>query len=185
MIKVELGEFANNIKYYLQLKNECLLSHNNKTYVLVGKYQDVNFDFCKENSIEIINIQHNGGSVVLTESAIGFAHIGNDFDNKISNMIISDFVNFLRSKRLDAIYDGNDILVEGYKTSSSAKTIINNKTYFVFQVSLNNDVELIKNICTKPMNKIPKSLSDFGVTREEVISFFEECENKLNEGDLV
>lgn len=175
MKRVDLKEFADNIDYYIGLESNFYISYDNKeTYVLIGENVDINIDYCLKNNIKIINIKHKGGSVILTESAVGFAHIGYDFDNKISSNLISAFVKFLKDKNLDAIYDGNDVLVNGYKTSSCGKVIIKNKTYFVFQVSLDNDINLIKSICTKPMIKTPKGLSEFGITKEEIIKFFEE-----------
>lgn len=171
MIEIELSEFAKNVDYYLNKENEFFLSYNDKMYVLVGENNDVNLDYCVKNNIEVINIKHRGGTLVLTENAIGFAHIGKDIDNDFSNSLIDNFVLFLRNKGLDARFNGNDVLVSGYKVASVGKIPYKNKTYFTFQISIDNDPELIKNICLKPMVKIPKGLSEFGISTAEIIEF--------------
>ena len=43
-----------------------------------------------------------------------------------------------------------------------------------FQISINQDIKAIENICYKHSVKKPKALSDFGVTTEEIVEF---CEN--------
>lgn len=173
MINVELGDFAKNINYYFSLGENYFISHNKKTYVLVGEQNDVDREFCQKNDIEIIDIKHRGGTIVLDKTAIGFAHIGRDIDNVFSNKMMFDFVVFLIEKGLDAVLCDNDILIDGYKVASAGKTSFGNETYFTFQFSLKNDRELIEQICTKPMVKVPKGLSDFGLTREDILSFIE------------
>lgn len=37
-------------------------------------------------------------------------------------------------------------------------------------------IELIKNVYTKPMNKVPRGLTDFGIMRDDIIDFL----NSLN-----
>lgn len=175
MKRVDLKEFADNIDYYLSLEENYYISYDNtEDYVLVGEEQDIDLDYCLQNDIDIINIKHKGGSVILAKSAVGFAHIGYDFNNEYSGALISSFITFLQNRNLDVKYDGNDILVNGYKVSSSGKVTVKDKTYFVFQVSLENDLALIKRICIKPMYKVPKGLREFGITQEEVINFFQE-----------
>lgn len=184
MIDVELYDFSNRRDYYFGLGDNCFLSHNNKTYVLIGEDKDVNFDYCKENDIQVIDIGHRGGTLVLTDSAIGFAHIGKDFGNRFSNLIVANLVVFLNSKGLNAKFDGNDILVDGYKVSSMGKAIVKDKTYFTLQISMHNDIDLIRKICLKPMIKPPKGLSDFGLDREEIVNFIKLFVDNYNQGNI-
>lgn len=46
--------------------------------------------------------------------------------------------------------------------------------YNTYQISINQDIEAIKHICKKEMIKIPKALSDFGITAEEIVNFCED-----------
>ena len=39
---------------------------------------------------------------------------------------------------------------------------------------VNVDLEAIKNACKKPMVKVPKALSEYGITTEEMVKFCED-----------
>ena len=43
-----------------------------------------------------------------------------------------------------------------------------------YQISINQDLDVIKHACTKPMEKIPKALSEYGITTEEMVKFCED-----------
>ena len=47
-------------------------------------------------------------------------------------------------------------------------------TYELVQISINQDLEVIKNVCLKPMVKVPKGLGEYGVTTEEIIDWVED-----------
>lgn len=63
-----------------------------------------------------------------------------------------------------------------YKCGSYSSRRYGDILYSAFHVSINCNLELIKNICNKPMVKIPKGLNDFAITQEDVIGFL----NSLN-----
>ena len=67
--------------------------------------------------------------------------------------------------------DKNDIMVDGYKTASAVQTQINNWDFVCYQISINQDLETIKNVCKKPMIKVPKGLGEYGITTEEMLKF--------------
>ena len=171
MIYVELKDFAENIEEYLK-KDTQFVSHSDKMYVLRGSENDVDEEFCKTNNIEIIDIRHEGGTIVLDKSAIGYAYISADGSLKGQRNFMLRFVDCLKTKGITAEYKDNDILIDGYKVcSAGTKSIGKGFTYTTIHFSLINDAALISKICKKPMNKIPKGLSDFRVSREDVIEF--------------
>jgi len=81
---------------------------------------------------------------------------------------------YLRDKHLNVQINGNDILVDGYKVSGNFSQYIGPKrdTLFGIHISLNVDLDVIKHYCDKEMNKIPKGLSEYGITREELLDVF-------------
>lgn len=87
---------------------------------------------------------------------------------------ISAFCDFLKDKGLNAVIDNNDILIDGYKVSSGTEGEIKGWRYFGYQISVNQDIDLISTVCKKEMVKPPKGLSEFGVTTEQVVDF---CNN--------
>ena len=181
MIHVELKDFAKNISKYLSQDIE-FISHSDKMYVLRGANNDINEEFCKANDIEIIDINHEGGSIVLDKSAIGYAYIAQDNALKLQKNFMLRFVDWLNMKGVVAEYKDNDILIEDYKVCSAGTKILSNGlTYTTIHFSLKNDAELISKICLKPMKKIPKGLSDWGITADDIMEFLKQ--NTFVRGD--
>ena len=79
--------------------------------------------------------------------------------------------NYLTDKGLNCKIAENDLLVDGYKCGSYMSRNIDGVIYTAIHISINMDVDLIKSICTKPMVKIPKGLSEFGITTDEIKNF--------------
>ena len=70
----------------------------------------------------------------------------------------------------DGIRDGNDILVDGKKVASWGRaTTRDGWVQTVVHYSINTDADLIREICTKPMEKEPGSLSEYGITAEDIL----------------
>ena len=67
----------------------------------------------------------------------------------------------------------DSVTVNGKKISGAMCTNFYNKINFMgFFVSYQSDIDIIKNICTKPMEKIPKGLGEYGIKTEEVRDMF-------------
>ena len=106
---------------------------------------------------------------------IGFGYITKGLDNTVGELVYSKFVEYLKNKGLDVTSNGNDILVDGYKVFGWASNYYKeyNAIYITAHFTLSVDLELIKNICTKTMVKVPKGLNDFGIYKEDIIEFLE------------
>lgn len=183
LMYVELGKFTENFeKNIAAYYNTFLISHNDRTYAIVGNTNDINQDVCEESNVKVINIHHLGGTLVLTETAVGFAYVGEELTREFYNALVNQFVQYLQKRGLNAEHVDNDVMVDGYKIGSWTKRILPNEAHwFTFQISLDNDPELINKICTKPMKKVPKGLSEYGITKEEVITFLEDFVDKIEE----
>lgn len=168
---IEMKEFADNFWYYIQ-QDSYFITHSDEPYVLRGTLDDCDEEYCRRNNIKMINVQHSGGTIVLDKSAIGYAYLSKDKGRARQDAICRKFVKLLTRRGLNAEYKDNDILIDGYKVGSvGTKNLPNGLVYTPIQFSLDNDAELISKICLKPMDKIPKGLSDFGITREDVLNF--------------
>jgi lipoate-protein ligase A len=94
-----------------------------------------------------------------------------------------DFANYLvseyKQRGLNAFFDGNDILIDGYKISGLSATPYGALQYSTIHIGINTNLEDIKTICTKPMIKIPKGLSEYNITTEEIEQIFLEFCNQI------
>ena len=153
------------------------------TEVHYGFDKDIDFEYCDKHNIPYYNLQRNGGTIV---SAAGNLSIGFLYNNRkrgafILGPILRDLSKYLATKGLSATIDKNDLLVDGCKVASTGGYNFDklfHRTYETFQVSINQDLEAINNICKKPMIKVPKGLSEYGITTEEMVEW---CSKWLKE----
>lgn len=139
--------------------------------VLVHRKTQVDEAVCEELGYDIYESFNNGGTI-LTEA--GDFEIGH-FDvpgNGWYKLFADYFVEWLKDKGLNAEYIDNDILVDDYKVCGTCVTRYGRIDYTGIHIGINTNIETIKRICKKPMKKIPKGLSEYGITTEEVEKMF-------------
>lgn len=144
--------------------------HNVKS-VLFAEENAVDETLCTEMGYRLMATKHTGGVVVVGEgdiSVIHFGEIGNDFMCRFALYLIERY----KEKGLNATFDGNDVLIDGYKISGLSATPYGHIQYSTIHIGINTNLEDIKTICHKPMNKVPKGLSEYGITTEEVEQMF-------------
>lgn len=161
-------------------KEECFVyCIPNGNYVFRDHKNELNEAYCKENNIAIIDAHSMGGAIVMSggDIEIGiFRHNGWTDINKFGEALAS----YLATKIDNVKFVDNDIMVDDiYKCAGTYSvnltgTIEDNFILSACHISINMNLELIKNVCTKPMSKIPKGLSDYGITTEEIINFIKD-----------
>lgn len=126
---------------------------------------------CKELGYEIVESYCNGGTIV---NNVGDLLIGHFYqcENGWCDRFASYFVDWLKFKGLNAEYTNNDILVDGYKVCGTCITRYGRIDYTSVFIGINTNLDHIKAICRKPMKKVPKGLSEYGITTEEVERMF-------------
>lgn len=185
IINIELGKFAKDFNKYANIAHKTYISYNQCTYALQSIESPLNIEYCNMADIKILQTNHLGGTIVLSPGSIGFARLDYDIENKFSTAFRNAIIDFLCSKGLSATYDGNDILINGiYKPIGISKVVLpNGIVYYAAIFSATADRELINKICTKPANKIPAGLVDFGISMSElrnfIIDFVDKYDNEV------
>lgn len=178
MIISTLQDFKNNIVDNNFNVNEyrCIVIPA-MTEVTYGAQNDVDFQYCEEHNINCINLLRDGGSIIHFIGNVCWAEI---MSNSVANFVptnirfLAALTEYLRNKGINAVQDNNDILIDDYKVASGCAINLGpdwKRTFSAVQINVNTDLDLIQHICTKPMKKIPKALSDYGITTEEMKSF--------------
>lgn len=165
-------------------KKECFvygIPDNN--YVFTGTSNLCDLEYCKENNIKLLPIPNEGGVIVLSKGDVEIGIFKNN-----GWLICKNFMNDLYKKLKDIVpnisIEGNDLIIdEKYKcVGSSSRNLGDAKNPYIYtaiHISLNINLDLIKNICKKPMNKIPKGLGDYGITTEEMVELVKEIANEI------
>lgn len=132
------------------------------------------------SDISAYNADYNGGSVVMFVGDLNIIELKKGFSD-IGERVIGRVKEYLSQKGIETSRSGNDLVyivndyennkITQYKVASFGSLWIGERMETVVHVSINVDVDLIRKICLKPMKKVPKGLSDFGITAEEVLAF--------------
>lgn len=150
--------------------------------VQYGDQQDFNKIYCNENNILYRYERRRGGCLVLFPNNILTLDIRPVEEQQIVKNFEGDFALFLQNKGLEVDIDKNDILVDNKKIVGQVAFPLPSPCegllYFGTQISINSDSELIDKICTKPMNKVPGALIDYGITTSEVMNWMLDWFNK-------
>lgn len=143
---------------------------------IVHKANQVDEEVCKELGYEVVESYNNGGTILANKGDIIFSHLYTH-DNGWVKHFAEYFVEWLKARGLNAVYENNDILIDGYKVCGTCVTRYGRIDFSSAIIGVNTNLEHIKAICKKPMEKIPKGLSEYGITTDEVERMFLEfCE---------
>lgn len=126
---------------------------------------------CAECGYEVYRSFNNGGTILASVGDIMFSHVAEPQNGWIFRFA-DHFVDWLKAKGLSAEYVKNDVLVDGYKVCGLCVTTYGRIDFSSGIISMSVNLDHIKAICKKPMEKVPKGLSDYGITSEEVEKMF-------------
>lgn len=142
-----------------------------RTEVNYGDQEDCNLDYCREHYIPAYMMERGGGTIVCSCGNIGISAVSLVEEGWQCEKFIRTFATWLETFGLDVTTNNNDILVDGYKVASCVELRVGNalsRIYSTYQISINQDIEAISHICKKEMVKVPKALSDYGITTQQV-----------------
>lgn len=154
----------NNIALFCENKNNTpvLLVNDNANYENIYNFPTV------EN-------MHTGDCIVMFPNDIVITWKS---EKRLMTGLLQRIVNCFQSYDMDVYMDGNDIMMNGCKLFGTMRTKINDMYYEGMFVSFTNNIEIIKNVCKKPMKKHPLGISDKRI-RNEIIQIIEQfCKDK-------
>lgn len=148
---------------------------------IVHRASQVDKETCDRLGYEIVESYNNGGTILATAGDIIFSHL--DAPNNGWILKFKDyFLDWLIGKGHNATYEDNDILIDGCKVCGLCITTYGRIDFSSAILTVNTNLDHIKAICKKPMKKVPKGLSEYGITTEEVEAMFLEfCEKDLEQ----
>lgn len=171
MRKVEVKDIEKELLALINPRNEgCIYCVHDKPLVFKSKEGEINEEYCRANVIDICNSFNMGGIIVANTGDINMAIMkdeGWDVGKDLLNDLAVELVKFIPNIKVD----NNDLIVDDkYKVISYASINANNRLiYTCVHISMNPNINHISNVCMKPMVKVPKGLTEFGITREEIL----------------
>ena len=180
-----MNRLTSRIEYLTKYEPDILKKQEDSSYIVVLDQLEVccngdgtfDEDWMKSHNIKYKqgNIK-SCGSIVLAKGSIILDILRRNTTGKcLSDTFSKALCEFLQSRGLSSAHQkNNDVLVDGFKVASGADITVGACQYMGYQISINQDLDVIKYVCTKPMEKIPKALSEYGITTEEMVKFCED-----------
>jgi hypothetical protein len=137
---------------------------------------DGGFDLAKaiELKIPYYDIYRKGSAFVTSPGDVVYCFCSKNHNTHYNR----DFSRFLMKKLIargiDAEETENDLLAFGKKCLGQMYIKINDIAFYGGHISLNCNLELIKQLCTKPMEKVPGGLEQYGITTKDIIDWLNE-----------
>lgn len=141
---------------------------------------DAKIDEAIERGYRIQNVPMQGGGIVMSNGDIAFGFMTTKIRENYREIVLGHIANKLKEKGLNAECNSNDVTVDGYKVIGYAQSELRPYLCVAIAVSMNANIEDIRAICTKEMKKIPGSLTDYNITRADMIDLFKEIEDIIN-----
>ena len=172
------------VEFHKKYLNDFLESNEDETKITVLENTEAFYSdegtcdtkYCDENNIPYSRNEmfNNVGCIVSIKGNI-IVDIKRKFDGGecFCDNFSKALCEYFRSKGINSVrQDNNDVLVDGYKVASGAEVDLpNGFRYAGYQISINQDLDTIKRVCKKPMVKVPKALSEYGITTDEMKDF--------------
>lgn len=153
--------------------------------VWTGRLDSLDRDACEDKGLCVGTGEYVGGSIVNMPGDLTVM-LATHGQSSFAPDAIAAFADWLREKNLNVTQDENDVLVDGKKVASWARaTMVNGMCQSCIHFSIGEmDLDLVQEICTKPMVKTPGALSEYGITADDILNSgilnMEENENGNN-----
>lgn len=172
VIKLTNAEWLEKVSSYIACGTHCIAyGIQDAPVVLTHRKTQVDADICEALGYTVYEAFNNGGTILTEPGDVEIGHWGAP-ENGWMFRFADYFVEWLKAKGLNAEYAKNDILVDGYKVCGLCITRYGRIDYTGAHIGINTKLEHIKAICKKPMKKVPKGLSEWGIASEEVEQMF-------------
>lgn len=172
LLSTTLGSVANDVfEAMANAEETCIYCVAEDHAAVVGTRLGADLDAIAREQIRLIQIKHEGGTIVLSPGDVDIGIFTEDFSGHVYRDLIVERIIALLDIEPDRITRvKNDILVDGKKVIGYGSRRYGDILYTAIHVSINADLVLIQKICTKPMQKIPGSLIEYGVCSNDIVN---------------
>lgn len=179
MKRIQMDEVTQEVTKMIHTKREDILyCVTDDIYIFNGTSGKINPSVI--NKYKTFEFGQSGGTLVFAPGNIGIGMLQKD-DGETAQQLMQGLLNFLIVYGITAQWLGNDIVVEGqYKVISHAQLPLSNGYMFTtIQINLYTTKELVEEVCVKPILKIPRPLSDYGIDTKLMELWLIQCVHAL------
>lgn len=171
IIKTNFDDVSGLVEDILKNQKEAVLYTVSDQYcAVVGSNGGASISAIKNAGIKCVEINHEGGTIVISPGDIDIGiftkgYAGRDYRDRLVDKLLTK----LAEKSYWAACVDNDILVDGKKVVGFGSRMFGGILYTAIHISVNIDLDLIRKICTKPMQKTPDGLINYQINTKDVL----------------
>jgi lipoate-protein ligase A len=183
LIKTTFDDVTDLITELLQNQEEaCVYCISDECAAIVGRNAEANINLATKEHVRLIRINHEGGTIVTSPGDIQIGIFTKGYSgNFYRDKILEDIIMLLKTNGYTAAIVKNDVLVDGKKVIGFGSRMYGNLLYTAIQISININIDLIRQICTKHMEKSPDGLQNYGITTQDVLDILAKVINTHEE----
>ena len=176
IIKTTLDEVTNQVLNNITDQSEGIIYHVfNENCVIVGRNGGSSIEQIQKHEIRMVQINHEGGTIVASPGDISIGIFTKDYKGReYRDEIVDKLINRLRENGYKAVVEGNDVLIDGRKVVGFGSRIFGKILYTAIHIAINSNMDLIKTICTKDMQKTPDALTNYGINTQDILDIMSE-----------
>ena len=144
------------------------------TVLHYGEDEGFDVDKAVEMGIKCYNLKKKGGAMVTSPGDLVYCFTTkkevSSFNAELRNLLAKK----LTHKGINIEQIKNDLLVNDKKCFGFMHQKIGKLHFYGGHISIDCNLELIKELCTKEMVKIPGGLGEYNITTEEVVDWLRE-----------
>lgn len=179
-------KYTTDAKAFEKYANECLAGHEGAIIhsaetpcIWTGLLPTYDKKEAQKRGFTVGVGQYYAGTIVCMPGDISICITTWGTCNK-GKEVCDAVATLLEERGISVLHDGNDILAEGKKVASYCTVPqLSGWVQTVIHISIGAmDIDLVKAICTKPMEKTPGALSDLGIYSNDIMSIIYKLLNK-------
>ena len=169
--------YTSDCKEFEAYAEDCLTNQHEGTVVHVGNdvcvwtgvLKTLSLEECEKRGLAVGHGRYVGGTIVCFHDDVSICHTSWGADG-YGESVFAMTKTWLKQKRLNVTSDNNDILVDDKKVFSYASIqLLSGWVQTVVHFSVEVDLDLIKSICKKNMEKIPGALKEYGIDSQTIL----------------
>lgn len=164
-----------HLKYIFQFQKEDVFAAViSDTVVHYGEDGGFDIDRAIDLGLPLFDLKKKGGAMVTSPGDVVYCFLLREEHTELNNDLRQFLAKKIEEKGVSVSLVKNDLLVDNKKCFGFMQNRIG-KMYFVGgHISINCNLDLIKQICTKPMEKTPGGLGEYSITTTNVLSWLDE-----------
>lgn len=170
LVKIQQSDIPNLLEIGLENQPCVMYVIYEKPFVWIMKDRNSDLEKIKELGIDYIELPNNAGSTIVASAGdLDFGVFG---DREYCEYKLAQVVDYISKMLTGGELVNNDMMYGEFKYGAISKAPLGNDLYFyAIHLSSYIDIELINQICTKPVYKIPNALP-VKITEEDIQNIF-------------